>query len=59
MLAVFWCRHRDIFCFVGIDIVLSTKPLSNGYNGQIEVGYIIYQESNILIDNSDQKIIVI
>ena len=41
MLAVFWFRHRNIFCFVGIVLVLSTKSRIDGYNNKSAVVYII------------------
>ena len=35
MLAVFRYRHRIIFYFIGIDLVLSTESCSAGYKDQI------------------------
>ena len=46
ILAVFWCIHKNIFCFVGIDLVLSTKSCSTCYNGQITAVCIFYQAPN-------------
>ena len=46
MLGVFPCRHRNILCFVGIDVLLYTKPWSAGYNNQSELVYIIYRAPN-------------
>ena len=66
MLAVFGCRHRNIFCFVGIGLVLYTKSRSAGYNNQSTVLYIFYHVPNSLAiagaDNrsdQDQNIILI
>ena len=46
MLAVFRCRHINIFFFVGIGLVLSTKSRSTGYNDKRKVVYIIYRAPN-------------
>ena len=43
---MFQCRHRNIFCFVGIYLVLSIKSCSAGYNNQSTVVYIIYRAKN-------------
>ena len=37
MLAMFRCIHRNIFYFVGIGLVLYTKPRSAGYTNQSTV----------------------
>ena len=59
MFAVFWCRHRNIFCFVDIDIFLSTKSLSTGYNNQSAVSILSNNHRRALLikgsfDNSEQ-----
>ena len=46
MLAVFWCRQRNIFCFVGIYILFPIKKHSTGYSDQRGVVCIIYQAQN-------------
>ena len=46
MIYVFQYRNRNIFCFVGIDLVFYKKSCSDGYNNQSEVFNIIYQALN-------------
>ena len=46
MLAVVPHRNTNIFCFVGIGLVLSTISRKDGYDDQIAVAYIIYRAPN-------------
>ena len=46
MLAVFWCRNRNIFCFVRIGLVLSKKSRSADDKNKSAVFNIIYQALN-------------
>ena len=43
MFVVFGCRHRNNFSFVGIYLVLSTKPHRASYRNQRAVVCILYQ----------------
>ena len=46
MLDVFRCRHINTACFVGIDLIFSTKTYSAGYSDQSEAICIIYRSLN-------------
>ena len=53
---MFWYGYKNMLCFVGIGIFLSTKTLSDGYNDESIVVNIIYQAPKIRLITKDVQL---
>ena len=56
MFLVFWYRHKNNACFVGIDLALSPKTNSAGHSDQSVVVCNIYQAPNIGSITGDRRL---